>query len=64
MITPDADEDDLDSLLLAHNPRFIQLLEEARRRVQISGGVSLTDFRLQLQAGDEHAQDGESENPQ
>lgn len=42
------DEDDLDSLLLVHNPRFLQLLEEARQRVRISGGVPLAEFRQRL----------------
>ncbi len=43
------DEDDLDSLLLVHNPRFLQLLEEARQRVRISGGVPLAEFRQRLE---------------
>lgn len=45
------EEDDLDSLLLAHNPRFVQLLEEARQRVRVTGGVSLAEFRRRLEAG-------------
>ena len=49
MIIPIENDDDLDSLLLAHNPRFIQLLEEARQRVRSTGGVSLTEFRQQLE---------------
>lgn len=49
MIIPIEDEDDLDSLLLAHNPRFIQLLEEARQRVHSTGGVPLTEFRQRLE---------------
>ncbi len=44
------EEDDLDSLLLAHNPRFVQLLEEARQRVRITGGVSLAEFRRRLES--------------
>ncbi len=42
------DKDDLDSLLLVHNPRFLELLEEARQRVRIAGGVPLAEFRQQL----------------
>lgn len=42
------EEDDLDSLLLVHNPRFLQLLEEARQRVRVTGGVSLAEFRRRL----------------
>lgn len=47
-----SDDDDLDSLLLAYNPRFVQLLEEARQRVRLTGGVSLADFRAKVQADD------------
>ena len=43
-----SDADDLDSLLLVHNPRFVQLLEEARERVRTTGGLSLAEFRHQL----------------
>jgi antitoxin (DNA-binding transcriptional repressor) of toxin-antitoxin stability system len=39
------EEDDLDSLLLVHNPRFLQLLEEARQRVRITGGIPMAEFR-------------------
>lgn len=46
------DEDDLDSLLLVHNPRFLQLLEEARQRVRLTGGVPLAEFRRRLEAGE------------
>ncbi|MBE2234859.1 MAG: type II toxin-antitoxin system Phd/YefM family antitoxin [Anaerolinea sp.] len=42
------EDDDLDSLLLVHNPRFLQLLEEARQRVRVTGGVSLAEFRRRL----------------
>ncbi len=49
MIVGISSEDDLDSLLLAHNPRFVQLLEEARQRVRMTGGVSLADFRQRLE---------------
>jgi len=42
------DDEDLDSLLLAHNPRFVQLLEDARQRVRATGGVSLKKFRKRL----------------
>ncbi len=36
--------DDIDRVLLAHNPRFIQLLEEAYRNVQETGGIKNEDF--------------------
>ncbi len=44
MLIPIQDEDDLDSMLLAHNPRFIRLLEEAYRNVQETGGIKSEDF--------------------
>jgi len=44
------EEDDLDGLLLVHNPRFMQLLEEARQRVRATGGVPLAEFRHRLEA--------------
>lgn len=47
------DEDDLDSLLLVHNPRFLQLLEEARQRVRVTGGVPLAEFRRRLESSPE-----------
>lgn len=43
------EEDDLDSLLLVHNPRFLQILDEARQRVRVTGGVSLEEFRRRLE---------------
>jgi prevent-host-death family protein len=49
MIIAITDEDDLDSLLLVHNPRFLQLLEDARQRVRVSGGVPLAEFRRRLE---------------
>lgn len=48
MIIAIEEEDDLDSLLLVHNPRFLQLLEEARQRVRVTGGIPLSDLRRRL----------------
>jgi len=45
MIVAIEDEDDLDSLLLVHDRRFLQLLEDARARVRATGGVSLAEMR-------------------
>jgi antitoxin (DNA-binding transcriptional repressor) of toxin-antitoxin stability system len=42
------EEDDLDSLLLVHNPRFLPLLEEARQRARVTGGIPLAEFRRRL----------------
>jgi prevent-host-death family protein len=49
MIIAITSEDDLDSLLLAHNPRFVQLLEEARARVRVTGGTPLAEMRRRLE---------------
>ena len=48
MLIAITDEGDLDGLLLAHNPRFVQALEEARQHVRKSGGVPLAEFRRRL----------------
>ena len=45
MIIAIEDEDDLDALLLLHNPRFVQLLDEARQRWRVTGGMSLAEMR-------------------
>ena len=52
MIIAIEDEDDLDALLLAHNPRFVQLLEEARQRVRVTGGLSPAELRRRLDSLD------------
>lgn len=46
------DEDDLDSLMLAHNPRFLHLLEAARQRVRVTGGVPIAEFRRRLETAE------------
>ncbi|MCB0052916.1 MAG: type II toxin-antitoxin system Phd/YefM family antitoxin [Caldilineaceae bacterium] len=48
MIIAIEDEDDLDNMLLVHNQRFVQLLEEARERVHVTGSVSLAEFRKEI----------------
>lgn len=48
MIIAIEDEDDLDSLLLVHDQRFLRLLEEARQRVRATGGLSLAEMRQQV----------------
>ena len=50
MIIAIEDEADLDSLLLAHNPRFVQLLDAARERVRVTGGVPLAEMRGRVEA--------------
>jgi prevent-host-death family protein len=57
MIVAIEDADDLDAMLLAHNPRFVQILEEARQRVKVSGGISLAEMRRRLAASDDDPQD-------
>jgi prevent-host-death family protein len=44
VITGVDDPDDLESLVLAHTPRFRRLLEAAQRRMVDSGGVPHDDF--------------------
>ena len=44
MLIPIEDEDDLDSLLLANNPRFISILESARQSVKETGGIPAKEF--------------------
>jgi prevent-host-death family protein len=51
MIIAIEDEDDLDSLLLAHDTRFQQMLEEARQRVGNAGGMPLSELRRRIEAG-------------
>jgi len=38
------EDDDLDTLVLAHNPRFMQMLEQARERVRQTGGIPHKEF--------------------
>ena len=59
-----SDEDDLDGLLLAHNPRFVQLLEEARQRVHNTGGVPLAEFRRRMARDISPAQETPAEDTQ
>ena len=58
-----ASEDDLDSLLLAHNPRFVQLLEEARARVRVTGGVPLAELRERYRTQSAEADDAPPVDP-
>lgn len=44
LLTGITEDDDLDSLLLAHNPRFLEILKEARARVLNTGGIKQKDF--------------------
>lgn len=36
--------------LVPHNLHFLQLLEAARERVRVTGGISLAEFRRRLDA--------------
>ncbi len=44
LLTGIEDREDLDSLLLAHNPRFVELIEQARARVRRTGGITSGQF--------------------
>ena len=43
------EDDDLDTLVLAHNPRFRQILGDARARVRRTGGIKSADFWKQVE---------------
>ena len=60
-IVPIEDEDDLDSLMLAHSPRFQKLLADADERIKRSGGIPLAEVkrRLALQQGNSKRQSAE-----
>jgi prevent-host-death family protein len=44
LLTGIEDEGDLERILLVNNPRFLQILEEARARVTRTGGLNSEDF--------------------
>ena len=44
VLLPVLDEEDLERLLLAYNPRFRQLIEAADNRIQESGGIPHENF--------------------
>ena len=44
LLTPILEDEDLDRLLLAHDPKFLRVLEEARARVR--GGRYLTSDKF------------------
>ena len=44
LLTPIGEGDDLDSLLLAHDPKFIRLLEQARQRVRAGRYLTSEQF--------------------
>ena len=48
-LAPIRDEEDLDSILLAHHPRFRRLLEAATKRHQQGESLSSEDFWVELE---------------
>ena len=44
LLTSIGEGDDLDSLLLAHDPKFIRLLEQARQRVRAGRYLTSAQF--------------------
>jgi len=48
MLVAIEDEDDLDSLLLANNPRFIEILEAGYRHIQETGGIKHDKFWAEM----------------
>ena len=47
-LTAIADEADLDSIFLAHNPRFRKMLEDADQRISKTGVIAHEDFWQQV----------------
>jgi hypothetical protein len=48
-IVPILDEDDLERLMLAYNPKFRQLIEEAEQRIKETGGMFHEEFWQSLE---------------
>lgn len=44
VLLPVLDDNDLERLLLAYNPKFRQLIDEAEQRIEESGGISHDEF--------------------
>ena len=44
MLVPVKDDDDLDSLILRHNPRFLAMLEKGYQNVKETGGIPSKEF--------------------
>ena len=44
LLTPIHENDDLDRILLMHNPRFRQILEESRQNIERTGGIPHKEF--------------------
>ena len=44
MLTGLNEDDDLETLVLAHNPRLVQILEQAREQVRRTGGIPHKEF--------------------
>jgi hypothetical protein len=47
-----ADEAELERLVLSYNPEFIQLLEQARARIEQTGGVKHDQFWQLVEAAE------------
>jgi prevent-host-death family protein len=44
MLVPIQEDDDLDTLILSHNPRLLAIIEEGYKSVKATGGVSHKEF--------------------
>ena len=44
-VIPIADEDDLESILLSNNPKFLEIIERSRARQAIEGGIPHEEVR-------------------
>ena len=48
MLVPVQDDDDLDSLILTHNPRLLAIIEEGYKSVKETGGIPHKEFWAQV----------------
>jgi prevent-host-death family protein len=48
LLTPILEDEDLDRLILAHDPRFLGALDEARARVRAGGYLTGNEFWQEL----------------
>ena len=43
-----AEDEDMESFMLSHSPRFLELLDQAAEKTKETGGVSLSALRKEL----------------
>ena len=50
-----AEDEDMESFMLSHSPRFLELLDQAAKKTKETGGVSLSALRKELSKPRENA---------